>query len=71
VGTIQNSVQQVFARSSRLSSNGSINVATNGNVVILRGQVSSPRESALAEAMARLTPGVWDVRNELVYPGAP
>jgi osmotically-inducible protein OsmY len=36
-----------------------------GEAVVLRGVVGSDRERALAEAVARLTPGVFNIRNEL------
>ena len=45
----------------------SINVAPTPNgVVILRGKVGSEDQKKLAAAMARLEPGVREVRNELV-----
>jgi len=37
-----------------------------GGVVVLRGEVASDRDRQLAEAITRLTPGVMEVRNELV-----
>ena len=36
-----------------------------GGVVTLRGMVSSPRQKALAESVARSVPGVETVRNRL------
>ena len=52
-------------RSSTLKSKGSITVSIEGNVVMLRGEVGSERELRIAEGLARMTPGVGDVRNEL------
>ena len=53
-------------RSSRLSSAGTIDVFTDGTLVVLRGTVPTADEARTAEGMVRLTPGVRDVRNELV-----
>jgi hypothetical protein len=58
-------LQGVIDRSTRLPSRGSIRVLTDGEVVILRGEVRDQRERRLAEAIVRLTPGVRQVRNEL------
>jgi hypothetical protein len=45
-----------------------IEVTVEGGLVILKGQVASERERRLAEGVVRLTPGVREVRNELVAP---
>jgi hypothetical protein len=58
-------VQGVFARSTALPSRDNIRVAMEGNMVVLRGTVNDSRERLLSEAMIRLTPGVYEVRNEL------
>jgi len=42
-----------------------LQVAIEGNVVVLRGVVGSDHDKALAEALLRLEPGVYHVRNEL------
>ena len=39
--------------------------AANDGVIVLVGQVASEREFRLIEGMARTTPGVRDVLNEL------
>ncbi|MCS7238701.1 MAG: BON domain-containing protein [Thermoguttaceae bacterium] len=44
----------------------SVQVAVEGDVVVLRGSVSSSHQRLLAENLARLEPGVRQVRNELV-----
>lgn len=49
------------------SKNG-IQIVMEGNTVVLRGRVENDRERRLAEGMVRLTPGVREVRNELVVP---
>ena len=61
-------LQDVIARAGRLPSRGNIRVLTDGSTVVLRGNVGSDHERRLAEALVRLTPGVRNVRNELVTP---
>jgi osmotically-inducible protein OsmY len=58
-------LQQYFANSDRLPSHGNIRVEVDGPTVVLRGTVSDDHERRQAEALARLTPGVRDLRNEL------
>jgi BON domain len=68
----QTEVEQVLARSTGLSPNRDIRVAMDGPTVILRGTVATDYDRRLAEAMIRLSPGVYAVRNELeVKPPAP
>jgi hypothetical protein len=68
----QTEVEQVLARSTGLNPNRDIHVAMDGPAVILRGTVASDYDRRLAEAMIRLSPGVYAVRNELeVKPPAP
>jgi hypothetical protein len=62
-------IQDVIARSSQLPSKNGIQVALDGPVVVLQGTVADDAERSLAEGMIRLTPGVHDVRNELVVRG--
>jgi osmotically-inducible protein OsmY len=42
-----------------------IQVATEGDSLVLRGIVKDEHDRRLAEAIARLTPGVRELRNEL------
>lgn len=58
-------LQQVIQRSTRLPSAGNIQILTDGQAIILRGQVGSDHERRLAENMLRLSPGVREIRNEL------
>ena len=58
-------LQNQFANSSRFSSGKSISVSVENNVVVLRGKVADAHERDLAEMFVRLSPGVYDVRNEL------
>ncbi len=44
---------------------GPIAVTLDGRTAILRGEVVSQRDAVLAEAIARMEPGVSDVRNDL------
>jgi hypothetical protein len=62
---VQTELQQYLASSERLPSRGNIRVDVEGPVVVLRGTVADDHERRLAEAVARLTPGVHDLRNEL------
>jgi BON domain len=66
---VQSAVEQVLARSTSLSPSRNIRVAVEGPAVVLRGTVASEHDRRLAEALVRLTPGVFDVRNELEVPG--
>jgi hypothetical protein len=62
---LQAEVQEILRHSSRLAS-ANIQVATDRGALVLRGIVKDDHERRLAEAMARLTPGVHELRNELV-----
>jgi hypothetical protein len=68
---IQANVGQALARTSALSSRDNIQVNMAGEVVVLTGAVASARDRFLAEAMARMTPGVYAVRNELIVQPPP
>jgi osmotically-inducible protein OsmY len=62
---VRTDVQAVIARTSSLPSRANIQTVADGDAVVLRGSVASEHERRLAEAIARLTPGVFNVRNEL------
>jgi hypothetical protein len=66
---IQADVSGMFARSTSLVP-GAANVQAiaNGSEVTLRGSVADVDEARLIEGMARLTPGVRSVKNELTFP---
>src|SRR5262249_38996831 len=68
---LQADLQDVLARSSRLSNGNGLRVTVENGTVVLRGSVPPLRERRLAEGMMRLTPGVADVRNELLVNGKP
>lgn len=63
---VRSDLQTVIARSSSLPSKGSIRVVSEGDIVVLQGSVQDEHERRLAEALVRFTPGVREVRNELV-----
>jgi hypothetical protein len=65
VSSMQTSLQQTISESSSLPSRSGIVVAVDGDTVVLRGTAGSERERRLAEALLRLSPGVYDVRNNL------
>jgi hypothetical protein len=62
---LQAEVQNILNRSSRLDSVNTIQVAADRGTLVLRGIVKDDHERRLAEAIARLTPGVHELRNEL------
>ena len=63
--TIQPNLQNIVSGASRLPSRDRIQVVTDGDTIVLRGQVRDDRERRLAERLIRLSPGVRVVRNEL------
>jgi hypothetical protein len=64
-GGLRAEVQDILRHSSGLNSSATIQVASDGEGLVLRGIVKDEHERRLAEAIARLTPGVRVVRNEL------
>ena len=64
-GRVQTDVQGILARSSSLSNGKDIQVAADGTVLVLRGRVPSERDPRLAQGLALMSPGVYEVRNEL------
>jgi osmotically-inducible protein OsmY len=69
MAAVRSDLQSVIDRSSRLPSRGNIQVLSEGDTIVLRGQVASERERRLAEGLLRLSPGVRQIRNELRAPG--
>jgi hypothetical protein len=68
-GSLQAKAQEAIAKASKqLKSKDSILVAMDGDTLVLRGTASNANERRLAEALVRLTPGIYDVRNELEVP---
>jgi hypothetical protein len=70
-------LQQIIDRSSALAGPDVIQVVSDGSALVLRGVVVSEYDRRLAEALLRLSPGVGQIRNELlvksvaVKPAAP
>jgi len=62
---LQGELQQMLARSTRLSNPSAVAVAMDGSTVVLRGTVANDAEKRLTEGMVRLTPGVREVLNEI------
>jgi osmotically-inducible protein OsmY len=58
-----------FGGSTRIRFLQPADVVLEGSTVVLRGGVATEYDRALAEQLARLEPGVWRVRNELVVAG--
>jgi hypothetical protein len=59
-------LRSVIARSTDLEANGKIQVSLDNGTVVLKGTVADPDQRRLAEKLLLLTPGVKNVRNELV-----
>ena len=66
--TIQADLRQTFDRAPTLTSGPGIQIAVNGSTVVLQGTVPTIRERRVAEVLARMAPGVIDVRNQLQVP---
>jgi len=64
--TMRPELQSVVASSSRLPSRDRISVTTEGDMVVLTGGVKDIREKRLAEMIVRMSPGVREIRNDLV-----
>jgi osmotically-inducible protein OsmY len=62
---LQTDLQQIISASSALTSKD-IKVKVAGQAVVLEGSVANDRERRLAEGLLRLTPGVRQLRNNLV-----
>ena len=55
----------MIARSPDVDPRDSVRVVIDGSAVVLQGQVVDDDERRLIENMVRLTPNVYQVRNEL------
>jgi hypothetical protein len=64
-------VSEVLGRVSQIRKLTPIAVSMQGDTVILRGTVATEHDRGLAEDIARLQPGVWNVHNELTVAGPP
>lgn len=63
--TMRASISTRFSKLASKSQFKDVKVETDGDAVVLRGEVDSPRTSRLAAIHARMEPGVKIVRNEL------
>jgi len=64
-------VARLIEKAGRIRKLSPIRVTEQGDTLILRGRVATRADRDLAENLARLEPGVWNVRNELVVAGEP
>lgn len=64
-------VAQLIGRVSQIEKRSTITVAVENETAVLRGRVATERDRLLAESLARLQPGIWGVRNELVVENPP
>jgi hypothetical protein len=61
---------RTLSRPASISPTARVRVTVQGQTAILQGTVTSEYERQLVEQMARLEPGIWQVRNELTLPSA-
>jgi hypothetical protein len=61
----------LLANDRRINKRTTIRVTTQDGATILRGRVATANDRAVAEAVARMEPGVWEVRNELTVESLP
>ena len=59
-------IAATLRRVPQIARRSTIRVAVQNETAILRGEVATQHDRELAENLARLEPGVWDVKNELV-----
>jgi len=62
---LSDELQRQFTNSTRFGTGNNIKVAVENNVVVLRGKVTDDHERDLAEMLVRLSPGVYNVQNDL------
>ncbi len=62
---VRTDLQTMIARSPDVDPRDSVRVVIDGSAVVLQGQVVDDDERRLIENMVRLTPNVYQVRNEL------
>jgi hypothetical protein len=67
---IQVRVQRVLTAAPSLAGVRGVSLTMDGATVVLRGTASTDYEKQLAETLARLEPGVYDLRNEIQVQGA-
>jgi hypothetical protein len=63
--SLQADIQGMLTGTSALNGNKNITVGMEKGTLVLTGKVASERDRRMAEAMARLSPGVNSVRNDL------
>jgi hypothetical protein len=65
---LQTDLQRVIANTPSLVSARNIQVAMEGQTVVLKGTAADDHERALAAAVISMSPGVYGVRNDLKVP---
>jgi len=69
--SIGTTLAQRFQGMERIQTLSPVSVEMQGSTATLRGTVASSHDRDLCEQLARLEPGIWDVRNELVVAMSP
>lgn len=64
-GSVESSVLDTLARSSRMPGSSRLSVSVEGRTATLRGEVPSADARGLAEVLLSFEPGVSSIRNEL------
>jgi hypothetical protein len=64
-------LQLMIGRTTAIANPQGVQVVLDGPAVVLRGTVRDEDEARLVEGMIRLTPGVGEIRNELLFPRQP
>ncbi len=64
-------IQGTIARAPMITNPGSIQIVMDGPNVVIRGSVKDDDEARYIVGMVRLTPGVREIKNELIYPRTP
>jgi len=62
---MQTELQAIISGSQRLTTGKNMQVVVDGQTVVLRGMAADDHEKALAHAILMMSPGVYDIRNEL------
>jgi osmotically-inducible protein OsmY len=62
---MQTELQSVISGSQRLVNPKNIQVSVDGQTVVLRGTAADEHDRILAGAIIGMSPGVYDIRNEI------
>jgi hypothetical protein len=67
--SVATTLQTRLQKAGLIGAEPKIQVSVEGGVVVLRGEVATSNQRLVAENLARLEPGVREVRNEIVITG--